>query len=80
MIVFCDANSYSQSNADIEPWENLFLQVASNLEEVIQRRLQVLRDLSGDHVGSGRLAESSRLSSFNQKMSRLTLSRFSRSS
>ena len=30
--------------------------------------------------GSGRLAESSRLSSFSQKMSRLTLSRFSRSS
>jgi hypothetical protein len=45
--------------------------------ELFQRRLQVVGDLLGDDLAAGRLALCSRLSSFSQKMSRLTLSRLS---
>ena len=55
-------------------------QVCGDLLELLEGGAEVFDDLVGDPVGGGRLAESSMLSSRSQKMSRLTLSRLTRSS
>jgi len=51
-----------------------------NPSELLHRRFQVLHYLQGKRIGSGRLSESSGLSSFIQKISRFNLSLFTNSS
>jgi hypothetical protein len=55
-------------------------QVRRDFGELSKSGLEVLDDLLRDDVGIGKMALSSNDSSFNQKMSRLTLSRFVSSS
>jgi len=50
-------------------------EVRGNLPELGERRFEVFDDFGGSTSGSGRLSQSDRDSSLNQKMSRLTLSR-----
>ena len=57
-----------------------YLRSFRNCGELLEGCLKIIRDLLGDDAGAGRFADSSSASSFSQKMSRLTLSRFSNSS